>query len=112
MKLDLLVYYAPDMLSEYTSENAIRTRVLYLITSANNALTRSKSEIQFNLLKLLPYDVDVTINLEIQFFLLFLEEKKLKKIKSCMELIILFLFQDGIQQKVKLEELPQLIYQY
>ena len=56
-EIDLLVYYAPDMLTEYTSENAIRTRALYLITSANNALTRSKSEIQFNLLKLLPYDM-------------------------------------------------------
>ena len=58
-EIDLLVYYAPDMLAEYATENAIRTRVLYLITSANNALTRSKSEIQFNLLKLLPYDIDV-----------------------------------------------------
>ena len=29
-EVDLLVYYAPDMLSEYTSENGVETRVLYL----------------------------------------------------------------------------------
>ena len=59
-EIDLLVYYAPDMLTYYSSESNIETRVLYLITSANNALTRSKSEVQFNLLKLLPYDIDVS----------------------------------------------------
>ena len=53
-EVDLLVYYAPDMLSEYTSENGVETRVLYLIESANNALKRSQSEVQFNFLKLLP----------------------------------------------------------
>ena len=56
-EVDLLAYYAPDMLSKYTSENGVETRVLYLIESTNNALIRSKSEVQFNLLKLLPYDV-------------------------------------------------------
>ena len=59
-EIDLLIYYAPDMLSFWSSEEAIRTRVLYLITSTNNALIRSKSEIKFNLLKLLPYDINVS----------------------------------------------------
>jgi len=59
-QVDLLVYYAPDMLSKYSTENGVRTKVLYLIESANNAHNRSKSEIHFNLLKLLPYDIDVS----------------------------------------------------
>ena len=75
-EVDLLVYYAPDMLSEYTSENGVETRVLYLIESANNALKRSQSEVQFNLLKLLPYDVDVSNQSgNTIFFLLFWREK-------------------------------------
>ena len=78
-EIDLLVYYAPDMLAEYTTENAIRTRVLYLITSANNALTRSKSEIQFNLLKLLPYDVDVSSQSGDEIFSSLLGREKIKK---------------------------------
>ena len=67
------------MLSEYTTENAIRTRVLYLITSANNALTRSKSEIQFNLLKLLPYDIDVNNQSGDTIFSSLLGREKIKK---------------------------------
>ncbi len=78
-EVDLLVYYAPDMLAEYATENAIRTRVLYLITSANNALTRSKSEIQFNLLKLLPYDVDVSNQSGDTIFSSLIGREKIKK---------------------------------
>ena len=78
-EVDLLVYYAPDMLSEYTSENGFETRVLYLIESANNALTRSKSEIQFNLLKLLPYDVDVNNQSGDTIFSSLLGREKIKK---------------------------------
>ena len=78
-EVDLLVYYAPDMLAEYATENAIRTRVLYLIASANNALTRSKSEIQFNLLKLLPYDVDVSNQSGDTIFSSLIGREKIKK---------------------------------
>ena len=77
--VDLLVYYAPDMLSKYTSENGVETRVLYLIESTNNALTRSKSEVQFNLLKLLPYDVDVSNQSGNTIFSSLLNREKIKK---------------------------------
>lgn len=78
-EVDLLVYYAPDMLSEYTSENGVETRVLYLIESANNALKRSQSEVQFNLLKLLPYDVDVSNQSGNTIFSSLLGREKIKK---------------------------------
>ncbi len=78
-EVDLLVYYAPDMLSEYTSENGVETRILYLIESANNALTRSESEVQFNLLKLLPYDVDVSNQSGNTIFSSLLGREKIKK---------------------------------
>ena len=78
-EVDLLVYYAPDMLSEYTSENGVETRVLYLIESANNALKRSQSEVQFNLLKLLPYDVDVSNQTGSTIFSSLLGREKIKK---------------------------------
>ncbi len=78
-EVDLLVYYAPDMLSEYTSENGVETRVLYLIESANNALKRSQSEVQFNLLKLLPYDVDVRNQSGNTIFSSLLGREKIKK---------------------------------
>ncbi len=78
-EIDLLVYYAPDMLSFYSSEANVETRVLYLITSANNALTRSESEIQFNLLKLLPYDVDVSNQSGNTIFSSLVGREKIKK---------------------------------
>lgn len=78
-EVDLLVYYAPDMLSKYTSENGVETRVLYLIESTNNALIRSKSEVQFNLLKLLPYDVDVSNQSGNTIFSSLLDREKIKK---------------------------------
>ena len=78
-EVDLLVYYAPDMLSEYTSENGVETRVLYLIESANNALKRSQSEVQFNLLKLLPYDVDVSNQSGNTIFSSLIGREKIKK---------------------------------
>ena len=78
-EVDLLVYYAPDMLSEYTSENGVETRVLYLVESANNALKRSQSEVQFNLLKLLPYDVDVSNQSGNTIFSSLLGREKIKK---------------------------------
>ena len=78
-EVDLLVYYAPDMLSEYTSENGVETRVLYLIESANNALKRSQSEVQFNLLKLMPYDVDVSNQSGNTIFSSLLGREKIKK---------------------------------
>ena len=78
-EVDLLVYYAPDMLSEYSSENGVETRVLYLIESANNALKRSESEVQFNLLKLLPYDVDVSNQSGNTIFSSLLGREKIKK---------------------------------
>ena len=78
-EVDLLVYYAPDMLSEYTSDNGVETRVLYLIESANNALKRSQSEVQFNLLKLLPYDVDVSNQSGNTIFSSLLGREKIKK---------------------------------
>ena len=67
------------MLSEYTSENGVETRVLYLIESANNALKRSESEVQFNLLKLLPYDVDVSNQSGNTIFSSLLGREKIKK---------------------------------
>ncbi len=78
-EVDLLVYYAPDMLSEYSSENGVETRVLYLIESANNALKRSESEVQFSLLKLLPYDVDVSNQSGNTIFSSLLGREKIKK---------------------------------
>ena len=78
-EVDLLVYYAPDMLSEYTSENGVETKVLYLIESANNALKRSESEVQFNFLKLLPYDVDVSNQSGNIIFSSLLGREKIKK---------------------------------
>jgi len=78
-EVDLLVYYAPDMLSKYTSENGVETRILYLIESTNNALIRSKSEVQFNLLKLLAYDVDVSNQSGNTIFSSILEREKIKK---------------------------------
>ncbi len=78
-EVDLLVYYAPDMLSKYTSENGVETRVLYLIESANNALKRSQSEVQFRLLKLLPYDVDVNNQSGNTIFSSLLGRGKIKK---------------------------------
>lgn len=78
-EVDLLIYYAPDMLSEYSTENAINTRILYLIESANNALRRSESEVQFNLLKLLPYDVDVSNQSGNTIFSSLLGREKIKK---------------------------------
>ena len=78
-EVDLLVYYAPDMLSEYTSENGVETRVLYLIESANNALKRSQSDVQFNLLKLLPYDVDVSNQSGNTIFSSLIGREKIKK---------------------------------
>ena len=78
-EIDLLIYYAPDMLSFWSSEEAITTRVLYLITSANNALIRSKSEIKFNLLKLLPYDVNVSNQSGSTIFSSLLGRAKIKK---------------------------------
>ena len=78
-EVDLLVYYAPDMLSEYTSENGVETRVLYLIESANNALKRSQSEVQFNLLKLLSYDVDVSNQSGNTIFSSLIGREKIKK---------------------------------
>ena len=78
-EVDLLVYYAPDMLSKYTSENGVETKVLYLIESANNALKRSESEVRFNLLKLLPYDVDVSNQSGSQIFSFLLGREKIKK---------------------------------
>jgi archaellin len=78
-EVDLLVYYAPDMLSKWTTENGVETRVLYLIESANNALKRSQSEVQFNLLKLLPYDVDVSNQSGNTIFSSLLGRKKIKK---------------------------------
>ncbi len=77
--IDLLVYYAPDMLSFYGSESAVRTKVLYLITSANSALNRSKAEIQFNLLKLLPYDLDVNNQSSNVIFSNLVEREKIKR---------------------------------
>ena len=77
--IDLLVYYAPDMLSFHGSESAVRTKVLYLITSANSALNRSKAEIQFNLLKLLPYDVDVANQSNDDIFSSLVEREKIKR---------------------------------
>ena len=78
-EIDLLIYYAPDMLSFWSSEEAIRTRVLYLITSTNNALVRSKSEIKFNLLKLLPYDINVSNQSGSTIFSSLLGRAKIKK---------------------------------
>ena len=78
-EVDLLVYYAPDMLSKWTTENGVETRVLYLIESANNALKRSQSEVQFNLLKLLPYDVDVSNQSGNTIFSSLLGREKIKK---------------------------------
>ena len=78
-EVDLLVYYAPDMLSEYSSENGVETKVLYLIESANNALKRSESEVQFSLLKLLPYDVDVSNQSGNTIFSSLLGREKIKK---------------------------------
>ncbi len=78
-EIDLLVYYAPDMLSKYTTEEGVETKVLYLIESANNALLRSKTEIQFKLLKLLPYDVDVSNQAGSTIFSSLLAREKIKK---------------------------------
>ena len=78
-EVDLLVYYAPDMLSKWTTENGVNTRILYLIESANNALKRSQSEVQFNLLKLLPYDVDVSNQSGNTIFSSLLGREKIKK---------------------------------
>ena len=78
-EVDLLVYYAPDMLSEYSTENGVETRVSYLIESANNALKRSESEVQFSLLKLLPYDVDVSNQSGNTIFSSLLGREKIKK---------------------------------
>tara|TARA_B100001559_G_scaffold308110_1_gene300952 strand:+ start:2181 stop:5213 length:3033 start_codon:yes stop_codon:yes gene_type:complete len=78
-EVDLLVYYAPDMLSKYITENRVETRVLYLIESANNALKISKSEVQFNLLKFLPYDVDVSNQSGNTIFTSLLGREKIKK---------------------------------
>ena len=78
-EVDLLVYYAPDMLSKWTTENGVNTRILYLIESANNALKRSESEVQFNLLKLLPYDIDVSNLSHEEIFNNILGREKIKK---------------------------------
>jgi hypothetical protein len=78
-EVDLLVYYAPDMLSKWTTENGVETRVLYLIESANNALKRSESEVRFNLLKLLLYDVDVSNQSGDTIFSSLLGREKIKK---------------------------------
>tara|TARA_B100000035_G_scaffold77416_1_gene64590 strand:+ start:453 stop:3485 length:3033 start_codon:yes stop_codon:yes gene_type:complete len=59
-EVDLLIYYAPDMLSEYLTESKIETKMQYQVTSLNNALVRSKAELSFNLIKLLPYDIDIS----------------------------------------------------
>jgi len=78
-EVDLLVYYAPDMLSKWATENGVETRVLYLIESTNNALKISESEVQFNLLKLLPYDVDVSNQSGDTIFSSLLGREKIKK---------------------------------
>ena len=59
-QVDLLIYYAPDMLTEYLSESAIETKMQYQVTSLNNALARSEADLSFNLIKLMPYDIDIS----------------------------------------------------
>ena len=59
-QVDLLIYYAPDMLEKYLSESAIETKMQYQVTSLNNALVRSEADLSFNLIKLLPYDIDIS----------------------------------------------------
>ena len=97
--IDLLVYYAPDMLSFHGSESAVRTKVLYLITSANSALNRSKAEIQFNLLKLLPYDVDVANQSNDDIFSSLVEREKIKRDQVLYGADYFILLSDGIMQK-------------
>ena len=59
-QVDLLIYYAPDMLEQYLTESAIETKAQYQVSSLNNALVRSEADISFNLVKLLPYDIDIS----------------------------------------------------
>ena len=57
----------------------LRPEFYILIESANNALKRSQSEVQFNLLKLLPYDVDVSNQSGNTIFSSLLGREKIKK---------------------------------
>ena len=78
-QIDLLIYYAPDMLTKYTAENNIETKMEYLVSSLNNSLVRSEADISFNLKKLLPYDIDISNQTAEQILNVSTERAKIKQ---------------------------------
>ena len=78
-QIDLLIYYAPDMLTKYTADHNIETKMEYLVSSLNNSLVRSEADISFNLKKLLPYDIDISNQTAEQILNVSTERAKIKQ---------------------------------
>ncbi len=78
-QIDLLIYYSSDMLTKYSSEDNVRTKMEYLVSSLNNSLVRSEADISFNLQKLLPYDIDISNQTAEQILNVSRERAKIKQ---------------------------------